>query len=63
MSHNFMQVSRECPNCHQHALFTYTKVMKIDGKTVGPLSEKCDECGYDMSDEDVIKAWKDIHRE
>lgn len=56
-------VGTKCPKCKKNTLFPSSKTMEIDGEICGPLTSKCSSCGWEPSDEEVIKRWREIKDE
>ena len=52
----------KCPECGKMAVFPRTKMMEIDGQMCGPMTVKCSECGWEPSDEEVKKQWREEYR-
>jgi len=48
----------ECPKCKKMAVFPTTRIIKIDGVMCGPISERCGECGWEPSEEELRKDWR-----
>ena len=53
-----MFTAMKCPKCGKDAVFPSTKKVIIDGEVTFPFSVKCSDCGWEPTDEQVIKGWK-----
>lgn len=58
----YLETLRECPECHKYGVhMVMTKEpMKIDGKNVWPMTERCRRCGWELPEEEVIKSWREF---
>jgi len=63
MGQNYCQTALTCPKCGEKAVFIRSRIIKVDGETVGIVSPKCDRCGWEPTEEEAINDYKEWLRE
>ena len=60
---NYMQVALTCPDCKKKSAFCFTKMVNYKGEVMGLMGVKCEDCEWELSDEEIIrdfeKWWKE----